>query len=93
MLEDDVNFYLREFRRVLCLTGKIYLTAFIEEDVPAMIENPKDYLGGSKGPLHRVRYSRKFFYELVREAGLTVCDYRHHMIDRTGQSVVVLKYG
>jgi len=66
MLTTDIKFYLSEFYKVLNMNGKVYLTAFIEENVPNVEENPKDYLNKSVGALHRVRYEKEFFYSLVK---------------------------
>lgn len=91
MLTPDINFYLSEFYKVLKNEGNIYLTAFVEENVPNVEENPEDYLAKSKGALHRVRYEKDFFYSLVNKANLKVAEYHHQLIDRTKQSVFVLK--
>ena len=66
MLQDDVSFYLDEFYRVLKPGGHVYLTGFIEIDVPPVEENPRGYMGmsGNEGPLLRVRYDRNYFMSL-----------------------------
>lgn len=72
MLTEGVRAYLEEFRRMLRPEGRIFLTAFLEEDegVPDVSENPEGYLGREwKGPLHCVRYNRKFFETLLDENG------------------------
>jgi SAM-dependent methyltransferase len=70
MLADGVRAYLKEFRRMLRPGGRIYLTAFLEEGVPDVTENPQGYLGREwKGPLHCVRYNEKFFESLLDENG------------------------
>ena len=40
MLSDDVIFYLKEFNRILKPGGRVYMTAFVEENVPEEEENP-----------------------------------------------------
>lgn len=72
MLAGGVQTYLKEFQRMLRPDGKIFLTAFLEEDegIPDVTENPEGYLGREwKGPLHCVRYNRKFFEALLGENG------------------------
>lgn len=91
MLADDVLFYLKEFYRVLVEGGTIYLTGFIEENVPDVEENPEDYIDESVGPLHRVRYSLNYFSSLVEEADLKIESFFHQKIQRTMQSVFILK--
>lgn len=91
LLEEDVTFYLEQFRRVLVDGGHVYLTAFLERGVPPLSENPEGYLGASKGPLHRVRYEIEFFLSIARRTGFKVRGFYHQMIDRTGQSVIVLQ--
>jgi SAM-dependent methyltransferase len=72
MLTDGVRAYLREFRRLLKPQGKIHLSAFLEDGVPDVEENPQGYLQEWEGHLHCVRYNRVFFGRLVDEAGLRV---------------------
>jgi SAM-dependent methyltransferase len=72
MLTGGVQTYLKEFQRMLRPDGKIFLTAFLEEDegIPDVTENPEGYLGREwKGPLHCVRYNRRFFETLLAENG------------------------
>lgn len=92
MLTDDVKFYLSQLHEALCKGGLIYTTAFIEEGVPNIEENPQNYIGKKTvGALHRVRYEKSFFFGLVEKAGFSIVDFQHQKIDRTQQSVVVLK--
>ena len=89
MVTDDVRFYLIEFHRLLKTGGKMYVTAFIEEDVPEIEKNPPHYIEESTGPLHRVRYENRFFLHLIEETGFLVEKFEHQKISRTKQSVVV----
>ena len=41
MLSDDVEFYLEQLHKALGKKGVMYVTAFIEEDVPQIEENPE----------------------------------------------------
>ncbi len=91
MLTDDVVFYLQEFYRVLNSNGTIYCTGFIEEGVPDVEENPKDYLGRkTTGSLHRVRYNKEFLTGKINDCGFKVKEYHPQLIKRTGQSVLLL---
>ena len=92
MLVRDVTFYLSQLHYSLREGGIIYLTAFIEEDVPDVEENPPGYLNKkSSGALHRIRYDKKFFLDLVEKAGFSIVDFQYQSIKRTQQSVVVAK--
>lgn len=91
MLTDDIVFYLSEFYRTLKPDGKLYVTAFIEDNVESEVENPEGYLGESKGKLHRVRFNKDYFFSLYEQAGFTIEVYSHRHISRTNQSVVIAK--
>lgn len=72
MLTDGVRSYLEDFRRILRPDGRIYLTAFLEDGVPDVEENPQGYLGREwKGDLHYVRYNREFFEKLLDDSGFS----------------------
>jgi SAM-dependent methyltransferase len=91
METDHIRRYLREFARVLRDGGGIFLTAFLEDDVPKMEVNPPGYLGVDwEGALHCVRYERGFFEELVDEAGLRI-DRLDHRSDTNDQSAVFVR--
>ncbi len=73
MVTEDVASYLTEFHRLLSPDGGIFLTAFIEDDVPDMEENPPGYRDTEwSGALHCVRFNRAFFYELLARHGFEV---------------------
>ena len=70
MMTEGVRTYLKEFDRILRPDGRIFLTAFLEEDVPDAEENPEGYLSIEwKEALHSVRYNQQFFEGLLDEAG------------------------
>ena len=91
MLAKDIIFYLNEFNRVLIKGGRVYLTAFVEEGVVDVKENPNDYIDNSSGRLHRVRYEKYFFFKLVEDAGFKVNNFLHQEIKRTKQSVLIIE--
>ena len=91
MLQNDIKFYLNEFYKILNDKGFVYFTAFVEESVPDVEENPNNYLEKSSGRLHRVRYNKNFIEKLISDAGFTVEKFIHRGIERTSQSVYVIK--
>ena len=93
MMTNDIAFYLKEFNRIINKNGAIYLTAFTEENVPNVSENPIDYLNetNKNGSLHRVRYEINYFNSLIKNSGLKIEHYLHQHIDWSKQSVFVLK--
>jgi SAM-dependent methyltransferase len=90
MLDGDVRAYLREFGRLLAPGGRVFLTAFVEEGVAPVEENPPGYRRAWSGPLHCVRYDREYFERLVAEAGLRVERFVHGE-ETDGQSAVYLR--
>jgi SAM-dependent methyltransferase len=74
---DDISLYLRFIKRSLAPGGSVYLTAFVEDNVPLETENPGGYVAPSSGPLHRVRLNRQHFEQLIVQAGLGVKIFRY----------------
>lgn len=77
MVTGDIKIYLREIKRLLAPSGKLFLTAFIENDVSNITINPKDYykklgLKRWKGKLHCVLYDRDFFKSMLIENGFKI---------------------
>lgn len=73
MLPKDIKAYLAEFQRLLSPSGKVFLTAFVEDDVPKVVDNPAGYRKMRwVGPLHCVRYDRRFFESLLAGSGFGV---------------------
>lgn len=89
MLEKDVRFYLAQFFRTLKPGGTVYMTAFVEKDVPKEVENPTDYLYNPSGALHVVRFEHDFFMSMVTDSGLDLVNFYHQNIERTKQSVII----
>ncbi|MCP4633038.1 MAG: class I SAM-dependent methyltransferase [candidate division Zixibacteria bacterium] len=89
MNKEDVAVYLKEFHRVLKPSGKIFLTGFVEEGVPDMTENPEGYRMKWSGPLHCVRFDKKYFENLltVNKFSMDKFDYEN---ETDGQSGVYL---
>lgn len=90
MTKEDVRSYLKEFQRLLAPSGKIFLTAFIEDGVPDMTINPRGYKGRNwKGPLHCVRYKKDFFESLLAENGFGVNHFDYEK-ETDGQSALYI---
>lgn len=76
MLIKDVTSYLGEFYRLLATKGQVFLTAFVEDNVEDMVENPPGYLRHKwHGPLHCVRYRRDYFESIIAKAGFEIVDF------------------
>lgn len=91
MVKKDVEFYLNEFYSLLNENGRIYLTAFVETDVPPVEENPPNYISSSTGHLHRVRYEKKYFFDMLEKSGFIIEHFFHQHIERAKQSVIIIK--
>ncbi|MBU0766742.1 class I SAM-dependent methyltransferase [Patescibacteria group bacterium] len=89
MKTPDIRTYLTEFKRLLKSTGNIFLTAFIEENVPEMEENPSNYNQKWKGPLHCIRYNKTYFERLIGEFGFKIEKFKHG-VETDGQSAIIL---
>lgn len=86
---DDIKVYLRECKRLLTITGKIFVTAYLEDDVPDATINPSDYRPETRGPLHRVRLNREYFINLLPPLGLKMFQFNHNG-EHDGQSGIYL---
>lgn len=86
MTTEDVTAYLKEFGRILAPSGKIFLTAFIADNVPDITINPSDYsLKIWSGPLHCVRYNKGFLLKMFAENNFSV-DHIDYETETDGQS-------
>jgi len=89
MTEEDVRIYLKELRRALRPSGKIFLTAFVEENVENVTVNPRETEMQWKGPLHCVRYEKNFFTKLLDESEFAI-DRFVHGEETHGQSALYI---
>jgi SAM-dependent methyltransferase len=87
--EQDMRIYLREFGRILALGGVVVFTTFVEDGVEDFAINPPDYRLACDGPLHVVRYERKYLFSVVEEEGFRVLDFVYGQ-DADGQSSLYL---
>ena len=72
IIEKDVRIYTKEFRRVLKPDGRLFLTAFVEENVPDITINPENYVMPCSGALHIARYEKKFFLSIFEDNGFKI---------------------
>lgn len=89
MEPEGVGAYLAEFRRLLASRGTVFCTAFVEEGVPDVTENPAGYRMKWSGPLHCVRYNRPFLENLIKQHGLVLRQFVHGK-ETDGQSALYL---
>ncbi len=76
MIEEEIDVYLREFKRVLAPGGQVFATAYLEQDVDDDFAiDPEGYRGETDGALHRVRFRTDYFNQLVEHHGLTIQKY------------------
>jgi SAM-dependent methyltransferase len=87
MLTADVGSYLKEFRRIIKPSGTLFFTAFVEEGVPNVAENPPDYRMAWNGALHCVRYERRFFESRLHVAGFKLSRFDYGQ-ETDGQSAL-----
>jgi cyclopropane fatty-acyl-phospholipid synthase-like methyltransferase len=74
----EVRIIMNDFNRLLVPSGRLFITSFVEENVPQMEENPDQYLIKEYSyPRQVVRYERQFFDQLIREAGFRVDQFEH----------------
>ncbi|MEN6456161.1 MAG: class I SAM-dependent methyltransferase [Prolixibacteraceae bacterium] len=71
-----MKIYLNDLKRMLAPGGRIFFTAFVEEDVPDISINPKGYLFEEySSPLQVVRYEKNYLFSLISRAGLVIDDF------------------
>lgn len=67
--DQEVSIFSREFYRLLRPKGKLFLTAFIEENVPDQTFNPEGYIMKCEYPKQIVRFEKNFFLNLFTRDG------------------------
>ena len=90
MIENDVRIYTREFRRLLSASGKVFITAFVEEGVPPVMVNPENYVRECQGPLNIVRYEKGYLFSIFESCGFDLERFDHGK-ELTGQSGIYLR--
>jgi SAM-dependent methyltransferase len=89
MLTDDVRIYAGEFKRVLASGGSVFLTAFVEDNVPDVVENPVGYKMAWDSVLHCVRYNAAFLKQVFADAGFQISNFVYGQ-ETDGQSAIYL---
>ena len=87
--EEDFKIYLKDFSRILTQNGKVFFTTFIEDGVPNISINPKNYRLKCRGPLHVVRYKKDYLFSILDELDYSILDFTHET-EADGQSAVYL---
>ena len=89
LTQNEVRMNLKEFGRILRPGGKVFLTAFLEEDVEDESVNPPNYRMDWRGPLHCVRFNKQFFESMLQDAGFAVDRFDYEK-ETNGQSGLYL---
>ena len=90
MYDYNMKIYLDEFVRLLREDGQVFLTTFVEKDVPAFTNNPENYGYNSySSSLHVVRYEKNYLFDILTEKGFVIKDFSHRT-EANGQSAVYL---
>jgi len=86
----EIRIFAREYFRLLRQGGTLFLTSFIEENVPEMTENPEDYIMKCTYPRQVVRFEKNFFLKMFTDAGFILDSYEQGT-EVDFQSAVYLK--
>jgi SAM-dependent methyltransferase len=79
MEPQHVEIYTSELSRIARKDGKIFLTAFVEEEVPNVSVNPAGYVPfGCTAPLSVVRYNKQWLFSLFSRHRMIVDEFRYH---------------
>lgn len=76
-LDYEIRILMNDFNRMLKIGGRVFITSFVEENVPDMEENPDNYLMVFTYPRQIVRYEKNFFEKLLTEAGFRIDSFEH----------------
>jgi SAM-dependent methyltransferase len=71
----EIRIFTREYFRLLKPGGTLFLTTFIEENVPDMTENPDNYIMKCTYPRQIVRYEKNYFLKMFTDAGFLIDSY------------------
>lgn len=78
MRAEDMKAYMNDLKRLLAPGGKVFFTAFVEEDVPDVTINPKGYLDKDYNtPLALVRYNKDYLFSIISSAGLNIDEFNY----------------
>ena len=88
--QEDLIIYLKEFSRIIKTDGQIFFTTFVEENAVDYMVNPEDYYLKISGPLHVVRYNKKYLFSIIENLGFVVSKFDYGN-ESNGQSGLYLK--
>jgi hypothetical protein len=89
---EHVRIYVSETSRIVREGGRMFLTAYVEENVPEVSFIPNDYVPHEYDkPLQCVRFSKNFLFSLFDRHGLIVEEFRYHGGAFPKQSEIYLK--
>lgn len=74
-IDTEIRLLAKEFYRILKPGGKLFLTTFIEENVPPMTENPVNYVMECTYPRQVVRYEKGYFLKMFTGIGFELLKY------------------
>ena len=85
-----MRMFLSEFKRLLKNNGKVYLTMFVEENVPDVYINPENYYDHLNiGYKQIVRYEKNYVFSLLENMGYNIYKFAHRT-EMNGQSALYL---
>ena len=87
----DARIYVSEISRLVRYGGRVFLTAFVEENVPAESINPRGYIDYAKGPLEVVRYEKEALFSIFARHGLSVDEFAYQRGTHLKQSEIYLR--
>lgn len=73
----DTKIFAKDYFRLLKPGGKLFLTHFIEENVPNVTENPESYGRKYKYPRSIVRYEKNYFLKIFTDVGFILEDFEY----------------
>jgi SAM-dependent methyltransferase len=71
----EIRIFAKEYFRLLKPGGILFLTDFIEENVPDMTENPDNYIMKCTYPRQIVRFEKNYFLKMFTDAGFVLDSY------------------
>lgn len=91
-IDTEAEIYLREFHRLLQPNGFIFLTAYLEHNVPPLSINPENYVSDwGNQPRHCVRFNYDFFMQILENTGLEIVHFAHQSEYDLESSLVLRK--